>query len=70
MTARDLKQLLNTLSEEDLELEVMATDVDRSGIIGPISFGHIVTVKRTKEYAWSEWESCNFPIGHKFLKLD
>lgn len=70
MRARDLKEALDKLSDEDLDLEVMTTDPNRSGIINGVDSIRIVSVKLHKQFAYCEEVNCNYPIGHRFIKLN
>jgi hypothetical protein len=67
MKVKDLKELLEKV---DPELSVYASDPDRSGICWELSEPRVTTVRCEKEYACSEFDNHNFPIGFQFLKFD
>jgi len=69
MKIRDIKKMIDSLPEEDLDLEAMASDPDRGNLIYNIESARIVEVSEEKEFGWTERQNCDFPIGYRFLNL-
>lgn len=63
-------KLIETLQKFDPELEVLASDPDRCNICWGLVTCELITVEQKKEFACSEFDSHDFPIGHQFVKLD
>ena len=66
MKVKNLQALLANINPE---MDVFASDPDRSGIVWEIEGGRIVTVESEKQFGAGEFASQDFPIGFEFLKL-
>ena len=64
-----VKDILEALKNIDPELDVYVSDPDRGNIIYDLSMPVIQEVEMKNEFAWSEWDSCSFPIGYKFVNF-
>lgn len=64
-----VKELVAKLQKLDQDLEVFATDPDSSNILIGFGYLEVCETKTLREYAWCETQSCNFPVGFKFVRL-
>lgn len=65
-----IKELSKLIENLDPEMDVYLSDPDSCNIIYGFSSGDVVTVEELREFAWDEWNSCDFPVGYTFLNLD
>ncbi len=69
MKIRELKKFIDNLAEQDLDLDIMVSDPNRSSIINGLDYCQIIETEEEKQFAYTERENCNFPIGFRFLNL-